>query len=375
MDTVTTPTKPTTHKPTVAVIERLSPQGEVLYSQAFDAWPIVLGRALQCDMVLGDATVAPQQWMLDTLQLAGQPAQLHVQALDLSNPSQLRPHPLGQSVAAGHGAILDASGWQMPSASLLALELHQGVVHLRIRTAAMALAATEMLQSAPLENPLPAGWAGGQGKPPWVWVLLSGLLFLAFNGWDLWLAKDPDSGAEPVPLQLAGLLVSLVAWVGLWALVSKLFRRQTHFIYHAGVVLTMGWLASLLFKLLHGLAFSLSWPLLARMDALAWIVIAAGLLHLHLQRVLVRPSNAEKAALLGFAMAAVALTGWSNYQSKGSVLAKPYMGDLYRPALRLATPLAPQALLERVQAMQVELDRRAAIVEPGEDSNAGDDDE
>ena len=356
--------------PAVAVIERLSPQGEVLYSQTFAAWPIVLGRALQCDMVLGDATVAPQQWVLDTLQEADQPGQLHLQALDLGNPSYLRPHRLGEGLAADHAIALGANGWQMPSASLLALNLQQGAVHLRIRTAAMALAATERLPSAPEENHLPVGWPGQRAVPPWMWVLLSGLLFLAISSWDLWLARDPDSASEPMALQLAGLVVLVVAWVGLWALLSKLFRRQTYVIFHGGVVLTVGWLASMLFKLLHGLAFSFSWPVLARIDALAWIAIAALLLHLHLQRVLARASNAEKAALMSLTVAALALTCWSNYQSKGSLLTRPYMSDLYRPALRLATPMAPQDLLERVQAMHAELDRRAAIVEPGEDSTA-----
>ena len=361
--------------PVVAVIERLSPQGEVLYSQTFATWPIVLGRALQCDMVLGDATVAPKQWVLDALQEANQAGQLRLQALDLDNPSFLRPHRLGDDMAADPAIALDASGWQGPSASLLALNLQQGAVHLRIRTAEMALAATERLPPAPEENRSPEGWPGQRFVPPWVWVLLSGLLFLAISSWDLWLARDPDNASEPMALQLAGLAVVVIAWVSLWALLSKLFRRQTYFIFHGGVVLTVGWLASLLFKLLHGLAFSFSWPVLARIDALAWIAIAALLLHLHLQRVLARASKAEKATLLGLTVAAVALTCWSNYQSKGSLLTRPYMSDLYRPALRLATPMAPQDLLERVQAMQAELDRRAAIVEPGEDSTASGEDE
>lgn len=347
----------------VAVIELLSTHGEVLRSQTFTHWPISIGRAVSCDVVINEPHIAPVQCLLDTSKEPGGEPLLRLRALDQTNACHVQP--MGQEKYESKTLQMDALHLATPA--LQSVDLRLGSTHMRLRTSDMALAATQLLKHR--MHLMPTTLTHWGRWPVWIWALCSALLFMATVVWELWLSNNPDITNQPLALQTATTVVAVVVWAGVWATLSKIFRRQAHFVFHIFVVCTMGVLSVVLLYALHLAAFSFSWALLGRIDSMVWIAVLTALVYAHLRAVVLHAGHTLQGIVLALGILVLGITGWSKYQSTDSILSTPYLTYLHRPALRLATPMSPDTMVNRLQSMQNELDQRAAAVEPGEDSS------
>ncbi len=347
----------------VVVIDVLSAHGEVLRSQSFSQWPVRIGRSVHCDMVLNEPYIAPMQCLLDARHAPGQEPVLELRALDTTNTCHVQP--LGN--AKHEAKALQADALHLATAVLQSVELRVGTSHLRLRTADMVLAPTQLLKHRMPRVPAALTHLGRWSLG--VWATCSAVLFIASVVWELWLNNNPDATSQPLTLQTATTFIAVVLWAGVWAVLSKIFRRQANFVFHIFVICTFGFVSVALLYALHFVAFSFSWSLLGRMDSLVWIVVITGLIYAHLRGVVIHAGRVLHGAVLSLGLLVLGIVCWSNYQKTDSILSTPYLSYLHRPALRLAAPMSPDMIVGRLQSMQTELNQRAAIVEPGEDSS------
>ena len=167
-------------------------------------WPVTVGRALECDVVLHDPHVAPHHATSDMAD-AG---------LTLSVGDSVNGANWGDvELTSGHSAVLPAgSVWSV------------GRSELRVRLAGEALAPEQ-----PLAHPAQRRHA-----------LLTGAASAALLLWVaalLWLDNDPGARwDEYVPL-LLGTVFGAAVWCSLWGLGSKLFQRRFSVLPHLRVLL------------------------------------------------------------------------------------------------------------------------------------------
>ncbi|QPF75354.1 FHA domain-containing protein [Roseateles sp. DAIF2] len=311
---------------TAAVIEVLGRDGHVRTVHRIQDWPVSIGRSPACDLVLDDAHLAGAHARLE-LDEAGQP---RLNLLESRNGGWLGRQRLaaGAAVALGAGAAFQL-----------------GATQLRLRRASDPLAPERPLLSAALAPRLP--------------LLLAVLgLWLALLWGDQWSALNPGSawvdyaGAVLVPLGL------LLIWAAVWALVTQLFQHRFPFAIHL-------WRALLGVAALYLLSFAL--PLLAYAFSARWLLTLDGLLFpvglalllwWHSALVWPRARRALAWAFGGLLIGSMALLV-AKRQEQQYWFGPPYLATLPPPALRLAGPKPPEALIESLRPLQDELARQA----------------
>ncbi len=327
---------------TLAVIEVLDRDGQVRQSQRVPAWPLRIGRALDNDLSLGDPHVAPHHCVID-VDAQG----LVLQALHTANGVQVGTRHIG----AGEREALRDDGE--------AIELMAGRTRLRLRRPGDSLAPELPLagSSALLRRTGPALAAG---------VALA--LGLAF---ETWLASDPDVFLRTLGSTALALLMGSAVWIALWSLLSKLFTRQTHAGWHLKVFLfsSLAWLVA---GALPGMiAFALSWPWVSDFGFVAGYAIGAAALYFHLLGVEpARPKLMRGVAVAAFVLG-TGLTLWNQQQRSERLGSDLYLSSFHPPALRLARPVAADAFVDGLAALQPLLDKKAKE-EPSAENGASD---
>jgi FHA domain len=324
---------------TAAVIEVLGRDGQVRTIHKVMDWPLTIGRAPDCDLVLDDS------------HLAGAHAQLQLTQdgplltlLPSLNGGQLGRRRLvaGESVA----LVTQNAG------ALFQL----GATQLRLRRSADALAPEQLLLQA-----------AGAPRQRWLAALLLGWLGLLWL--DQWTSLNPGSpwvdytAAVLVPLGL------LLGWAALWALVTQLFQHRFPFVTHLWRGLVGAVCLSLLGLLLPLLAYAFSLRQLLSLEALLLPAGLAALLWWHAS--LVWPRGRR---VLGWCMLGLLLGGQTllvaKRQEQQYWFGPPYLSALPPPALRLVAPKPPEMLIDSLRPLEAELARQAS--KDNEDQAAGD---
>jgi len=308
-----------------AVVELLGRDGRAAQVQRVTRWPARIGRSPTCDIVLDDP------------HLAAEHAELHLDAdgrarlrlLDSRNGGQIGKRRL----ASGEEALLPGGGaFQLAGSAL------------RLRTSADRLAPEHLLIADQARH----------------WALLPLLLaaLLGFQWLDRWTAVDPDARWVDYASSLLGPLAVLLAWAGLWSLASQIFRHRFPFTAHLRGALVAGVATQVLDWGLPALAYAFSWPRLLALESLSTPVAMAALVawHAHLvwpgaQRVL----NAGIAALLLLGLGLQV----ASRQEQQYIFGPPYLASLAPPALRVAAPQPPEALIDALRPLQAELAKQA----------------
>src|SRR5690606_14366069 len=166
-------------------------------------WPVTIGRAVDCDVVLDDVHVAAMHAKVQEVDGA-----LRLEAGESLNGVRVQRRRLsaGDSIELTAGEVFQV-----------------GVTRLRIRRLSDALAPEQPLESERI----------GVGRP-------SPLLVGAFVAWLVgahWVDTDPGGRLVDYLLVVLGSTIAIAGWSLLWALVSKLFRHRFDFWPHAGVAL------------------------------------------------------------------------------------------------------------------------------------------
>lgn len=312
--------------PRLGLIELLDHGGAVAHRIPITRWPLSIGRAVDCDVVLDDPHAAAHHASL----IGGADGGARLQVGSTRNGVRLK------------GAVLPA-GSEVPVAG--GSEWQIGRSRLRLRLAGEALA--EELPLA-VQAPVRRRW------------LLLGLALLAL--WLLgerWLQSDPGDPLSGYLPALVGVPVGLGIWCFLWALGSKLFVRQFDFLAHLRWALLLLLTGQVIDTALHLTAFALSWEWLMRAGELLTLALGCLLVYGHLRIVL--PTR-QQALAVGFA--SVFLVGATlrmalNHQRTDRWFSPLYLTSLGPPALRLAPTVSTQQFLDEAKALRAPLEKRA----------------
>jgi hypothetical protein len=325
---LTPPPPPAAHDgaPILAIVEVLDRDGRVRLTRPIRRWPVTIGRAVTCDIVLDDPYVAARHATLG--ESAGR-----VQLLvgETVNGAWLRKHhaAAGQHLELGAGDVVQIGG-----------------TRLRVRRAADAL--------APERRYVPEAAGSLRG------VLLLTLLFSAWNAGEQWLSADPGGRAiDYLPVLVLGPVVVAI-WAALWSVGSKLLRHRFDFWSHATIALVamigMGAAAFLL----PVLAFASGWAWPSRAGALVVSGIGWGAVAAHVGRLL--PGRPRTLATVMASLFAVGtgLYAIHHYDTQDRIFPELYVATLAPPVLRLAPTVSTARFVEEARSLQAVLEAHVA---------------
>ena len=350
-------TRPTeaTPAPPAALLEAIDRDGMVRQAWRIERWPVSIGRALDNDVVLTEPHVAAHHATLDVVAAAGDPAA--PATIVVHAGATLNGLAVGRErVACGASLTVADAGRD--------LDLHIGRTALRLRLPGHTLSP---------EQPLAPMLAGELGWLPTAGLALAAICVVLFS---TYIDTDPDGLARAIGTSVLGTLTVAALWCGFWALLSKIFARQSSFGWHVRVFVIASLVGVVLGALPPLLAFAFSWPWVTDFTFVAIYAAIATTIYFHLLAVEPGRQRLMRAvALTGFAVG-VALQLWFNVQRTGRPGEELYMNHLFAPQLRVARPVAVDRFVERLAPMQAILDKQAKEqTGTGGDSRGSNDDE
>jgi hypothetical protein len=327
---------------TLALIELVDRDGQVRHAVRVTEWPVRIGRAIECEVVLDDPHVAPHHASL-VLRADG----VHVEPLHTRNGVHL-----GRAKIAGESVLLPRS-----------TTLQMGATTLRVRLAGEALAPELPLADVHQGTGRRVAWLVGLAAVAAVWA-----------GFSQWVVAAPgQSGSEMTALYL-GAPIALAIWCSLWALGSKLFQRQFAFWPHLEAALFWPLVAMVVQTLSGQVAFALSAPWVAKAGHLGAIAAIAMLLWRHLSIVL--PQRRHAFAIV---IATVLLVGGGLNIAERVRHQQPLVGDLYLgtislPGVRVVKPVSADAFVRSAAPLEKSLSKWAKAGGDDGPGDGGDDD-
>ena len=336
----------------LALIELVEREGHPARLVDVHAWPLTLGRALDNDIVLDDPHVAAHHAVLEQTDRADAgPIALRVLATR-NGVRMLTP----RSSAWRGGQPVDASvPLSLPAGGAL---LQIGTTQVRLRLPGEVLAP---------ERPL-TDQAGGTTTR----TLLIGAALLALVYAQHAVSLDPGADFSAWPSTLFGLPLAVMAWCGIWALLSKLFQHRFDFSGHLRIALPWMLGFGLLEALWPLLAAALNWPAMWQLSPALETLGGALLVHAHLRHTLPTRPRAVSAAVAGLLLLGGGISVAGSYRANDSPFSTPYMSTLPLPILRLAGTVPATTLVQDMAPLAERLARRAkkAREEDRDDSNA-----
>jgi hypothetical protein len=299
---------------TLALIELLDRDGQPRHTIRVTQWPVRIGRAIDCEVVLDDPHVAPH----------------HASLVLHEDGVHVEPLPSVNGVRLGRAKIVGASAQLQPTA-----QLQLGATQLRVRLSGEHLAPEQPLADVHHGTGRRAAWLVGLAVVAAVWA-----------GLNQWVASAPgQSGTEITSLYL-GAPIALAIWCSLWALGSKLFQRQFAFWPH---------LETALFWPL--VAFSAPW--LAKAGRVVLIAAVAMLLWRHLSIVLPQRRNAFAIVIAGILVVAGALNLSERLRHQQPLVGDLYLGTISLPVLRVAKPVSAETFVKSAAPLEKRLSKWA----------------
>ena len=319
-------TMPTTT--TLGLIEAHDRHGALLARAPITHWPVTVGRALDCDLVLDDPFVAPRHLRID--RTVDEHRTVQVEVLETRNGARLQRKRHAQ------GERFDWPG---------STPIDLGHTHITLRLADAPIADEQALPEFPWRT---VGTTAAL-------VVLVGAAAMASS----WLeSRDSSQYLKSLPSVLLMLLLVVSAWSGLWAVANKMFAGRLQFWRHVRIACTV-YLASEGLRLVANLAaFSFSLEALSQFASVLGVLVLAWALYAHLATVLPR-----RRAGLAWTVAAVVALGvpaWLGAQwlNRMRLTNEMYMSSLFPPSLRVAPAAPVDQLLQDAEALRAKLDRR-----------------
>jgi hypothetical protein len=327
---------------TLALIEALDRDGHPRQVLRVAQWPVRIGRAIDCDLVLDDPHVAGLHATLDWREDG-----LHVV-----------PAATVNGVRLGASAIAPGSAPLVPPSGLLVL----GATTLRVRLAGDVLAPEQRFIDFHKVERRHA-------------IQLAALIALAavWEGFVQWLTTVPGSPGSTLAMSYLGKPALLVLWCAAWAIGSMLFQHRFAFWAHLRVALTWLLLGLLAEAATAQIAFALSLPVVEKFGRIVFVGAIAMMLWRHMGLLLPQRRRAFAIAIAG----AVAVGGCLLLVGR-SVGQEPLVGDLYLgtislPGVRVARTVSTDAFVKSAGSLEKTLSRWA---KPGDDDDepGGDED-
>lgn len=327
---------------TLALIETLDRDGQPRLVLRVSAWPVRIGRAIDCDLVLDDPHVAAHhatlQWQADGLHVV--------------------PAATINGVRLGRAAIAPGSTALLPASGVLTL----GATTLRVRLPGEALAPEQRLvDTHQVER-----------RHATTLVVLVALAAL-WKAFDLWLTTVPGAPGSALVWGYLSAPAGIVIWCALWAIGSMLFQRRFAFWAHLKVALTWLLVAVGVQAAAGQVAFALSMPAVDKFGHVVFVGALAMMMWRHMGLLLPLRRRA-----FGLAIASAVAVGGVLLLVDRSVQQEPLVGDLYLgtislPGVRVVKPVSTDAFVKSAAPLEKTLARWA---KPGDDDDApaGDED-
>lgn len=309
----------------LGVVELLDRDDHVQMAVSVWRWPVTIGRAIDCDVVLADPHAAAQ----------------HASIVEDEGTLALTVSETINGVRVRRQRITSAQRVELGTNETFQI----GHSRLRVRRAADALAPEVPLAPEAPRSRVPVG-----------------ALVLAVIVWSagrLWLNANPGSPlTDYLPLLIGGLLAQAV-WAGLWAVGSKLVRHRFDFWGHARIAFGYTLAANVATLVLPLIAFSLGWSFLSRISlivaaALGWAAVTA-----HLGRVFPARPRVLAGVMTTLFLAGLSLFLFRNYQVHDRVFSELYVTTLAPPVLRVAPTVDTSRFIDEARALKAVLDAHA----------------
>ncbi|GLH75897.1 hypothetical protein SSBR45G_08050 [Bradyrhizobium sp. SSBR45G] len=191
-----------------------------------------------------------------------------------------------------------------------------------------------------------------------------GAVLLAINAMLVWFAQVSEPHASDYLVPTLTMIGIVVAWVGVWALLARLFSGRSHFLRHL-LIAQAGLLAFFVYSELAQIAsFALTWTTVFSYGyAVSWVVLAV-ICFLHLREV-GRSHTVVKGIVVGVLLV-VAIAVQSLQRSEAFANSgRPNVSHvLLPPSLRLAPLRTEQAFIDNVASLKARLDADRAELKP-----------
>jgi hypothetical protein len=317
---------PTDDPPILAIVEVLDRDGRARVAVPVRRWPITVGRAIACDVVLDDPYVAPRH-----ATLSESDGGLHAIAGETINGVWLKTRraAAGERIALAAGDVIQVGGTRV-----------------RIRRAGDVLAAERR-------------WVPeATGSARTVGVLT--LLFVAWTAAERWLHTDPGGRATDYLPVLIGGPIAVAIWAAFWSVGSKLVRHRFDFWSHARIALLATLAMGAAGLALPILAFASGWSWPSRIgpivvSAIGWSAVAG-----HVGRLLPGRPRTLGAVMASLFVVGLGLYGIHHYDTQDRVFPELYVATLAPPALRVAPTVPTARFFDEAKALQAVLEAHVA---------------
>ncbi|CCD93990.1 conserved membrane hypothetical protein [Bradyrhizobium sp. ORS 375] len=259
---------------------------------------------------------------------------------------------VAEDLGSANGLYLGASKSRKPQLVLDGAEpIRIGQTLLRVRDAAHAVE--------------PERLAGSErGALPIIAAIVLGAVLLAINAILVWFGQTSEPRASDYLVPTLTMIGVVVAWVGVWALLSRLFSGRAHFLRHlliAEAGLVAFWIYS---ELAQVASFALTWTTIFTYGyAVAWIVLAT-ICFLHLREV-GRTHMVVKGIVVGVLLVvAIAVQTLQRSEAFANSGRPNVTHVLMPPSLRLAPVRSEQAFIDDVARLKAKLDADRAELKP-----------
>ena len=310
----------------LGVVDVLDRDGRARVTLPIRRWPVTIGRAITCDIVLDDPYVAPQH-----ATLSEHDGGLQLTVGDTVNGAWLRKRRL----AAGERTELAAGD-----------VVQVGGTRLRVRRAADAVAAERRWVPE----------ASGSVRT----VLVLALLFSVWNAAELWLRDDPGGRLTDYLPVLIGAPIAVAIWAGFWSVGSKLTRHRFDFWSHSAIALLASLAMGVAAMLLPVFAFTSGWSWPSRIGPLVVAAIAWSAVGAHIGRLLPGRPRVLAAVMASLFVVGLGLYTFHNYETQDRVFPELYVATLAPPALRLAPTVSTARFVDEARALKAVLEAHIA---------------
>jgi hypothetical protein len=328
---------------TLALIETLDRDGQPRQVLRVAQWPVRIGRAIDCDLVLDDPHVAAHHATLA----------LHEDGVHVEPAASLN------GVRLGRAAIAPGSAPRLSGSSVMTM----GATTLRVRLAGEVLAPEQRLLDLLQYERRHA-------------VTLMGLILLAaaWKGFELWLTIMPGAQGSAVAWSYLSAPMGLIVWCALWAIGSMIFQRR--FAFWAHLYVALKWLlVGVVTQAVAGqLAFALSLPFIDKLGHLVFVAAIAMMIWRHLGLLLPSRRRAFAIAIASAVTVSGGLLLVDRWMQQEPLVGDLYLGTISLPGVRVARTVSADAFVKSAAPLEKTLERWAKAGDDDPQEAGGDDD-
>jgi hypothetical protein len=328
---------------TLALIETLDRDGQPRQILRVPQWPVRIGRAIDCDLVLDDPHVAAHHATLEMREDG-----VHVV-----------PAPSLNGVRVGRAAIAPGSAARLPASALLTL----GATTLRVRQASEVLAPEQRFLDLHQYERRHA-----------VTLLLLVVFAALWKGFDLWLTTVPGQQGSALAWAYLATPAGLILWCAAWAIGSMLFQRRFAFWAHLYIALTWLMIGVAVEAVTAQLAFAFSLPVFEKLGRIAFVGAMAMMMWRHMGLLLPQRRRAFGIAIASAVTVGGGLLLVDRYVQQQPLVGSLYLGTISLPATRMAGPVSVDAFVKSAEPLEKTLSHWAKPGEGDEDDPDGGDD-